>query len=268
MEFLIKNFDDSNFDQDEDRSGCRKRGMVDAMMPDDHTWGRLECLPKFVIIKVPGLTASEVDAYEGLRKVWRDDFAYEVTGQNVNQGWYDVRVWEQNASPSGANAIGATKRDKIEGYLTRWGCTNIAFADAALSFRISLWNAVRSVEFWDITALQLAEVSFGLVSYASGIGTIKVTVPQAWKPEQITQKVIGRGGAITSAAHPIYTFTIERGVLLNTFREAVKLKGEQVYMFQRYRINQSTMDAGEANGGLITMTKAQLLAAVVDSMNG
>jgi hypothetical protein len=264
MEFLIKNFNSTNPDPDSDRSGCCKRGMCVAMLPDGHTWGNLECLPKFVVIKVPGLTASEVEAYEGLRKVWRDDLAYEVTAQNAAQGWYDVRVWEQAASPSGANAIDGAKRTKIEGYLTRWGCVSIAFADAALSFRISLWNAVRSVEFWDITAAQMAEVSFELVSYTSGVGTIKVTVPEAWKPEQITRKVTERGGAITSASHPVYTFTIERGVLLSAFRQDIKRKAETTYMFQQHRILPSVMDQIVTDGGVATLTKTQLLNAVQD----
>lgn len=40
-----------------------KRGMVVAVMEDTHVWGREETLPQFMVIKLPGVRASEVAHY-------------------------------------------------------------------------------------------------------------------------------------------------------------------------------------------------------------
>jgi hypothetical protein len=37
-------------------------------------------------------------------------------------------------------------------------------------------------------------------------------------------------------------------------------------MYQRYRFSKSIMDAAEAAGGSLTLTKSELLAALVDKM--
>ena len=265
MEFLVRNFDSTNADPDSDRSGCRKRGMIDAVMPDDHPWGSQECLPKFVVIKSP-VTQAQIDAYEGLRKVWRDNFDYTVLAARPATGQYDIRVTELNAGASGQNKITSAKATKIEGFLTGWGCTAITVGDGYIDFTFSLWNAVRSKEFWGISAEVLAELTFTLVSYvsATGIGTVKVTVPQATKPEMVTMKVTEQGGTLTVSAHPEYTFTIERSVVLDKFKKAVKERAETTYMYQQYRINTVTMDAAVTAGGTLTLTKAELVAAIRD----
>ncbi len=265
-EFLVKNRDSIlpvGKPPELDRQGCRKRGYVVAHFLSPHEWGRLETMPTFVVIKCD-LEQADLDAYENIRKAWRDLLDYEVTGQNVNQGWYDVRVFEVNASPTGVNAISGDKATRIQGYLTRWGCINIVLGSNQVAFRFRLSAAVQSQEFWDISAEQLAAITFVINSYTNGVGTITVTVPQATKPEMVKLKIAERGGTLTNEAHPAYTFTIERGTILTNFRDDVKRKVEQIYMMQRYRFNTTLMDAAVAAGGVLTVTKAELLAALRD----
>lgn len=262
-EILVRNFDSTNPDPVLDRAGCRKRGIVDAIMPGGHSWGSAERLPKFVVIKCD-LTDADLAAYEGLRKQWRDSFDYAVTATRPAQGEYDIRIFEVNAGASGQNHIAGAKASKIEGYLNRWGCENVVVGTNQVTFTFVLWNAVRSVEFWDISAVQLAAMSFDLVSYASGVGTITVTVPQATNPQIVARKVAERGGTITNSAHPSYTFTIERSAILNNFRQDIKRKAEAIYMYQRFRFNTSTMDAAVDAGGVLELSKAQLLSAIRD----
>lgn len=267
MEFLIRNFDSTNLDLERDRMGCRKRGMCDQICDDGvvpwDTFTEIK-LPKFVVIKVPGLTSTEMDVYQGLRKVWQDNLDYEVTAQNANQGWYDVRVFETAVSPSGLNAIIGNKATKIQGYLSRWGCINIVLGSNQIVFRFRLSAAVQSQEFWDISAEELASISFSIDSYLNGVGTITATVPQYADPNFVKLKIIQRGGTIISDVHPVYTFTIERGTLLQNFRNDLKRKAQKVYMYQQHRINQATMDAAVAAGGTLTMTKAYFLASIRD----
>jgi hypothetical protein len=62
-QILVKAINQNHPDADEDRRGCYKRGMPVVVMPDSHTWGRQECLPKFVIIKLPGVSVDTVRKY-------------------------------------------------------------------------------------------------------------------------------------------------------------------------------------------------------------
>ncbi len=54
-EFLVKAISATHSDPEKDKQGCYKRGDVVVIMPDGHEWGKEECLPKFVVVKVPGL---------------------------------------------------------------------------------------------------------------------------------------------------------------------------------------------------------------------
>lgn len=263
-EFLVKNRDSilpAGKDPKLDRQGCRKRGYVVAHFLSPHQWGNLEGLPTFVVIKCD-LQEYDIAAYEDLRKAWRDILDYEVTSQSAAQGWYDVRVFETAASPSGVNAITGDKATKIQGYLSRWGCINIVVGTNQVDFRFRLSAAVQSQEFWDLTAEQLAAISFTINSYTNGVGTITVTVPQETNPATVKSKITERGGTLTNEAHPAYTFTIERGTILQNFRSDIKRKAEEVYMMQRDRINEATMDAAVAAGGTLTLTRAELIAAI------
>lgn len=62
-QILVKAIDATHPDATKDRRGCYKRGMPVVVMPDSHTWGRLEGLPKFVIIKLPGVSVERVLKY-------------------------------------------------------------------------------------------------------------------------------------------------------------------------------------------------------------
>jgi hypothetical protein len=54
-EILVKAVSVTNPDPDKDQRGCYKRGYLVLIMPDGHVWGREEGLPKFVVIKLPGV---------------------------------------------------------------------------------------------------------------------------------------------------------------------------------------------------------------------
>jgi hypothetical protein len=39
------------------------RGMPVVVKPDGHTWGNAECMPEYVVIKLPGTPVSAVEQY-------------------------------------------------------------------------------------------------------------------------------------------------------------------------------------------------------------
>jgi hypothetical protein len=62
-EILVKAIDATHADATKDRRGCYKRGMAVVVMPDGHGWGAEERLPKFVVIKIPGVSVATVLKY-------------------------------------------------------------------------------------------------------------------------------------------------------------------------------------------------------------
>lgn len=62
-EFLIKAIDATHSDPEKDKRGCYKRGDFVVVMPDGHEWGKEERLPKFVVVKIPGLSVETAKKY-------------------------------------------------------------------------------------------------------------------------------------------------------------------------------------------------------------
>lgn len=69
-EILVRAIDNSNPNFEKDLM-CYKRGMPVVVVDDGHEWGAKECLPNFVIIKVPLVPKAKVFKY---RQEQMDDF--------------------------------------------------------------------------------------------------------------------------------------------------------------------------------------------------
>jgi len=293
-EFLFKRNDYTHTDPEKDRRGVHKRTDFINWKPDGfsdftHGNGPGSYLADFVIVKVPGITLAEAEVSDH-RKSWKDDFDYEITATRPAQGEYDIRIFEKNAGAIGQNSIAGVKATKIRDYLTAWGCSAFSMSETDASFTFSLWDAVRSANFWDVPLFG-TKVSFALNSYsgANGIGNITVAVNQAaWLPLQkqdgeimrdmtqeeiethigdlITRKIVEKGGTVISQIYPNFVFEIERSDILTRFRADVKRRMEQTYMRHQYGISQADHDAIVAAGGIVTMTRAEFLGKLIDKM--
>lgn len=62
-EILIKAVDAAHSGSEKDKRGCYKRGDPVVVMPDGHEWGKEERLPKFVVVKIPGLPVATAKKY-------------------------------------------------------------------------------------------------------------------------------------------------------------------------------------------------------------
>lgn len=295
---MFKRTDYTHADPEKDRRGVHKKTDYINWKPDDfldfaHGNGPGSYLKDFVFIKVPDMPLAEAQASD-FRKSWRDDFDYEIVATRPAQGEYDVRVFEKNAGAIGQNHIAGVKATKVRDYLAAWGCSNFALSATDASFTFSLWDAVRSPNFWDVPLFG-SKVSFVLNSYsgATGIGNIMVAVNQeAWLPmqkvdqatqllrdmtqeeievqigDQITRKIAEKGGTIISQVYPNFVFTIERSDILTRFRADVKRRMEQTYMRHQYGISQADHAAIVAAGGIVTMTRAEYMGKLIDKMAG
>jgi len=278
-EFLFKRNDYTNSDPEKDRRGVHKKTDFINWKPDgfsdfEHGNGPGSYLADFVIVKVPGITFAEAEASDH-RKPWRDDFDYEIIATRPAQGQYDIRIFEKNAGAIQQNSIAGVKATKVRDYLQAWGCSDFGMTPIDATFTFSLWDAVRSANFWDVPLIG-TKVSFTLNSYsgATGIGNITVsaiegqwgdqTEPQI--SDQITRKITEKGGTLISQVYPNFVFEIERSDILTRFKADVKRRMEQTYMRHQYCISSSDHDSIVAAGGIVTMTKAEFLGKLIDKM--
>lgn len=80
-ELLIKAVDAIHVDPVKDQRGSYKRGDVVVVMPDGHVWGKEERLPKFFILKVPGLSVAIANRVIEIEKI--DTGLFDPDGNRI-----------------------------------------------------------------------------------------------------------------------------------------------------------------------------------------
>jgi hypothetical protein len=88
-EIIVKAIDAVNSDPVKDRRGCYKRGYPVAVYPDGHIWGAEERLPKFVIIKIPGVSVDNPIVQKYTQPQLED-----TPDANGNYPTYRRRLWQ------------------------------------------------------------------------------------------------------------------------------------------------------------------------------
>jgi len=176
---------------------------------------------------------------------------------------FGPNIWDQYWNQH-QNAITGSKSTKINWYLTRWGCTSIVIGTNEINFNIALWDAVRSIEFWDATTVQLDQCIFTLNSYSgqTGIANITVSHPESFQ-YTAAQKIVERSGVVSSSVATSTTFTLDRIQMLRHSKKIWSKSRSYLYV-PAFRFNTATMDAAVAAGGVLELTKSQLLSAIID----
>ena len=75
-ELLVMARDKHHNDPVKNQAGSYKRGDIVTVMPDGKTWGDMECLPNFFIIKLPGVPEEVMRKYQKTEK-----------NENVTANW-------------------------------------------------------------------------------------------------------------------------------------------------------------------------------------
>lgn len=276
-EILLRLKNNTHPDPEKDRQGSYKKGYPVSIKPDgwyegNPNWSQSAYADKssWIVIKCKEATIEECQQYI---KPWDDNFDYEIVSSKPATGQYVVRVFETNVSKTGLNSI---TQEKVNTFLTNWGCSNITSAKNSVQFTFTLWSAVRSEGFWNVPYIE-TKGSFTLNNYtsASGIGNVTFKIlSSAWETineKQITQLINGtiqeRGGTIISKSYPSFTFEVERSNVLSKFREDVKQGAQRIYKRRQYRISESQADSIASAGGVVTMTKSELISAIKNGMD-
>jgi len=94
-------------DPRKDKAGVYKKGDIVIIKPDGWPWGREEGLPKFLIVKLPGVTVDELAAYTASSATYRRI-------NNINPVYVTAAV---AASVSGSVTV--TKKNLTDNILTK-----------------------------------------------------------------------------------------------------------------------------------------------------
>lgn len=84
-EILIFAGNNTHPNPEKDRRGCWKRGYPVVVKEDGHPWGVEERLPKFVVVKIPGVPAAKAAAFLEAQLV--DDAGAPFTGIFRRRAW-------------------------------------------------------------------------------------------------------------------------------------------------------------------------------------
>lgn len=271
-QILFRLKDNNHPNPDKDHRGSYKKGYPVSIKPDgwyegNPNWSQSSYADKtkWVVVDVPDATVEQLRNYSN---PWKDNFDYEIVNTRPAKGEFDVRVFETNVNTSGANFI---TLEKVDTFLTKWGCTEISETTNSVAFTFSLWNAVRSDAFWEVTSIQL-KGGFTLNGYveATGIGNVTFTAIPAAFPNMdeakittmITRRIQDRGGENIVVTYPAFTFDIERSDILTRFRQEVKRRCEGIYRRRQYVLPSATVDSIAAGGGFTQMSLAALAAEI------
>jgi hypothetical protein len=262
-EFLVKAVDHTHPDPDEDRAGAYKVGDIVVVFPDGHTWGSEETLPKFVVVKCPGLDVATARA-----RVEQWDFEYDLT---ILQRSLPLDGWRFRIDNLQRHADGRAtpQAAKFADFFTQWGAT---FVRMDAEGPVLDWSVVAGATSPAFLGVDPASVGVTITETAydgqSGIHTLEIdysgyTGPSPNVGLQIAKRIVEFGGVLGAVTPPVIEYTLQRDVVLDSVkRDLTGLRG--AYKRRRYSLDAAQVAAVVAAGGSITVTPAQLVANVID----
>lgn len=259
-ELLIKAVDATHVDPDKDRRGCYKRGDVVVVQPDGWSWGTLEALPRFVLVKVPGATVAQVEQYI---QQWTRAFTFTVDSSNLTTDTHTMTITA--SSGVSVSGDGRITRQQVETFLNNWNATVNSVAANSVTFTCGIFNAIKSNGFWsrDVSVVTFTEVSY---TQATGTHRVRADYPAGLDPADVENAITNRGGVIVShnTSTRRVTFDITRATARAQFEQSVKDRLGDLWARRRYRATEAQVAAIESAGGVITRTLAQVQSAIQD----
>jgi hypothetical protein len=262
-EVLVKAIDHIHPDPDIDRQGAYKAGDVVDVRPDGFVWGNEERLPKFIVVKIPGVDPATIENY---RDSWHKKLGWDQIAYSQAQDGYRLEVYcTQVRIGDGANIL---TQNEVENWLTKWNASIVSIAAGKVRFDIGVFQAMCSPGFLDVTDVNNVIFTKQAGDYSTDGYRIHMDwSARAWTVKQVEQKLQSRGATINSSGIGVTIYTIQRDFVINQFKMAVRQAVEKVYMRKRWHI--ATEDVQEAinAGGSLTLTPAQAVVRFLDKVS-
>jgi len=260
---------------EKDQRGVYKKGYPVIMRDLPHQgWADSEGLPKFIIFRVTNAYASDIEEWmqntfgASLTSSWERRLNYEVVNSNLSIDGFRLRVFSMNPGvpsinyPEGRAGI---IKENVENFINNWGGSVVTFAPNSVTFDISVFNALKSVGFWEFNPSLL---EFNELSYiqAGGIHQVEVdysAIPNVI-PEQAENIIIEKNGIIDNHVGNVITFTITRQDVLNEFKKEVAQAIEGTIFRRQFKVSEAISDNVAAEGGLKEVTLAQVQNYIIN----
>jgi len=240
-----------------------KKGDFVEVRANSSSYGLKEGLPTFIIVKVPEIATMTVVNY--LSKMWVQTFDYSVVNRNASIDGYRLRAFAEDVS---ASNLGGLTRDKVETFLTKWGCSIFSTASNEVVFDVLAFDAIKSQGFWEIREDKHALFQFSEDGYdeATGIHTIRIDYSASgMNPSFIETYIEGRGTTIILNSGLVIVFEITANIVFQHFKRVVKgaLDGN-IIRRRQYYLTSAAVDIVIDAGGTMTITQAQLMNYIQD----
>ncbi len=221
-------------DIDQDRAKIYKIGYPVNMRDDPLNFrGFLQGLPYFCAVRITDGLIADVQAMinsvfsgHSLIQDWRRNVDFETVNNDLSVDGWRIRVSCLN--PGATNIAGIT-RSQVESYINRWNgavqsasANNIVF-NVAIFQDVSLNpGAIQSMGFLGVAPIG---VTFNETGYNEGTGVHNLEVDYSasvYKPEKVFQRILRRGGIISSNDNGIIIFSINRTDVFKWFKKEIQ----------------------------------------------
>jgi len=262
-ELLIKNTSNSHPDPDTDLAGSWKKGQIVGITEDGGVWRPTLFPIMFVLVKIPGVAADTLAQY---LETFRRAISFSVDSTNAATDTATITASVTNRTT--VRKLGALKPRHVNGFLDKFGATNISIANGNVTFDISVSGFVTAPERWPYPGLVVTELAY---RQASGEHDFKVdhsafTVDSvARKTRLIKQFLRHHNATVLSNDATSVSFTYTRAEARARIRAALKEAAEgEVVVRRRFYLKPAAVDAIVAAGGIMTATKTQFLNNIIN----
>lgn len=235
-----------------DSGGKWYAARIVAVVEDGHVYGSSEGPPDFFILKVPGISKQDAEAY---LQEWRHNITYTVVNSQPAQDGYRIKATTDAVNTQGK---GAVVKAQVQAFFNKWNCVIKSNTSNSITFDVSIFGALTSEGFWDAN---VSGLTFTETTYNQSTGSHLIEVGPGPSDAQIQQKCAEKGVAYVTPR----SFLATRKEARDMFQEDIaRLFRDIMVERRRWYISAAGMTALQNAGGILTVTPAQAVANLVD----
>jgi hypothetical protein len=237
-------------------NGIHKKGDIVEIRASNTPFGGKEP-DSFVLIEVPDIPMT---AYRKYNMAYNTEISFSIVGHNAELDGYRLRLFS-NLSSNFIQQIGI---DKITAFIEKWGGTVFSIEDDAVIFDLSIFGALKSAGFWDISP---ENIVFTELDYNTETGMHRIELDYSAlgnNPSYVETYIEQRGLVAITHNNRVLTFDADSNIVKAEFEKDIEEKSKTMVARRRYYIPENIVDLVIANSGMYTTDETTLLSYVMD----
>ena len=235
-----------------------KGSFIDILSEDDGAPGPVNA--PFCRLIISDALLAELLIY---LSPWRQIIDWTVQASDPITDSYSLVIYATNP---GSSLEGAVTTSLISTLIQNWNgvIDDIQTTTNHVVCNITIFAAITSFAFFGYEAI--AAVDFQETNYDQATGVHTITADYSLigaSPSAVEKGLLARGAIVLSNINKVITFTVARSLVIAKFKEDIQALGIELNA-RRYGIDPAIVDTAIANGGDVVLTKAELVAALVD----